>query len=59
MSPCYEGTSTDRWGGTAPEELPGNLCDGAQMLRTGRDSPSCHRAMVHSRSDRRFRYGTT
>ena len=27
--------------------------------RTGRDSPSCQRAMVQSRSERRFRYGTT
>ena len=27
--------------------------------RAGRDCPSCQRAMVHSRSERRLRYGTT
>jgi hypothetical protein len=47
MSPLY--------GGLPPAGSDGE----AHRLLTGRDSPSCQRAIVHRRSDRRFRYGTT
>ena len=51
--------STRASSGTPGARVTAIGMDQAFLSRAGRYAPSCHRAMVQSKSDIRFRYGTT